>query len=371
MRLIMLLACVLLLLIACSPAVVPVAPVEVQSTETEVPAKPTVQIIPSPSSTPEEEMVYPYYLPLATKPDVLPQTVNGVSVEIDSVYVDESRVALRYTISGLDWPDGTLWDTTYLRITSGALPDTAYSGAGGWNSSPVEDGVLTASSDQLLLDGALNAEEHPDIQLSVDIPVEGPSVVGTFHFDFRVPVLDGFKIENIDQTITANDVAMTLHTLVLTPSRAEALICFQMPSAIDWGLTASTITVGDIEYRFSGGGLLPGTDGKGFAITDPDRCSTIGFDIFYDEAIDSITLSVPKLLGSVPEVIDDERVAMANERLASTGIEIDYENVDHGGNLMILKRPEGMGDQEAYPLIWDALAEQYEGPWVFTVPIER
>jgi hypothetical protein len=30
-----------------------------------------------------------------------------------------------------------------------------------------------------------------------------------------------------------------------------------------------------------------------------------------------------------------------------------------------------MPDGEIYPLIWDALAEQYEGPWVFRVAIER
>ena len=62
---------------------------------------------------------------------------------------------------------------------------------------------------------------------------------------------------------------------------------------------------------------------------------------------------------------------MANQRLADQGIQIDYVNVDHGGNIEILKQPQGMPDGEIYPLIWDALAEQYEGPWVFCVAIER
>ncbi len=61
----------------------------------------------------------------------------------------------------------------------------------------------------------------------------------------------------------------------------------------------------------------------------------------------------------------------ANQRLAGTGIEFQYVNVDHGGNIEVLKRPEGKTDQEIYPLIWDALADQYEGPWVFTVPLQR
>ena len=70
------------------------------------------------------------------------------------------------------------------------------------------------------------------------------------------------------------------------------------------------------------------------------------------------------VLGSIPE-------AGTPERVAEGGIQIDYVNVDHGGNMEILKRPENATDAEIYPLLWDALAEQYEGPQVFTVAIER
>lgn len=164
---------------------------------------------------------------------------------------------------------------------------------------------------------------------------------------------------------------MTLKTLILTPSRAEALICFQMPSPVDWGLTASTVTLAGREYPFMGGGLVQGVDGKDFLLTDPERCSSVGFDVSYDQSATFLTLTVPKLVGSIPEVIGKERATAANQRLAETGIEFDYENVDHGGNIVILKRPDGATDMEIYPMIWDALADQYEGPWVFEVPIER
>lgn len=363
---------ILLFLTACSPKVVSTMPPEIQNTTIEIVSTPTIESMQTPTSTPEEQ-VYPYYLPLATKPDVPPQTINGVTAEIDWAYVDESRVALHYTISGLDWPDGTTSDFTQsARVTSATIPDDSFNGAVSWGNLPVENGVMVGSLDQFLSsDGVLDADEHPTVDLRVDIPVEGPSSAGPFHFEFNVPVLDGIKIENVDQTVVANDVSMTLKTLVLNPSRAEVLICFQMPSAVDWGLTASTITLGGREFSFSGGGLLPGTDGKDFLLTDPERCSTIGFDISHDESVNSITLTVPKLVASIPEVVDQERVKIANQRLADRGIEFDYVNVDHGGRIEVLKRPAGATDQEIYPLIWDALAEQYEGPWIFTIPLER
>jgi hypothetical protein len=106
-------------------------------------------------------------------------------------------------------------------------------------------------------------------------------------------------------------------------------------------------------------------------LTDPERCSTAAFDIAYDGSTTSITLTVPKLVASTPEVVDKERVARANKKLAGAGIEFDYVNVDHGGNIVILKQPQGMTNDDIYPLIWDALADQYEGPWVFTIPIKR
>ena len=365
-------ALILLVLSACSPAAIPAAAVEAQPTSVQVLATPTIESTQPPTSTPEatEEPVYPSYLPLATKPDIAPQTINGVTMEIDWAYVDESRLALHYTISGLDWPDGTPSYDIPVRITSATVSDIGYGGNGGF-SSYVDHGMITGSSDQFFADGALNAEKHPSIDLSVDIPVEGPSTVGTFHFEFNMPVVDGIKMENLDQTVVANNVSMTLKALALNPSRAEALICFQMPSAVDWGLTASTITVSGQEYPFVAGGGVPGSDSKSFSLTDPERCNTVSFDIPYDESATSITLTVPKLMASVPEVIEKERVEAANKRLAGTDIEFDYENVDHGGNIVILKRPDGKTDEQIYPLIWDALAEQYAGPWIFTVAIER
>lgn len=365
----------LLMLSACSPAAIHAAPGEAQPVAVEVRATPTiapnVEATALPTSAADENPIYPYYLPLVTKPNIPPQTINGVTVEIDWVYADESRVALHYTISGLDWPDGTFWDPMQARITSAAIPERAFSGAGGWNHGPVDQGIITGTDDRLFWAGAVDAAQHPEVDLNVEIPVEGATSVGTFHFALDVPVLDGIKLEDLDQTVLANNISMTLKTLVLTPSHAEALICFQMPSPVDWGLTASTITVGGREYPFSGGGDMPGANGKGFLLTDPERCTSVGFEIPFDPSLSSIRLSVPKLLGSVPEVVNAERVEIANQRLAERGIQFEYVNIDHGGNIEILKQPENMNDSQIYPLIWDALSEQYEGPWVFTVPIER
>jgi hypothetical protein len=369
----------LLALTACSPATAMPASVELQTVS---PVPPTTVIeattIPTvePIAAPTEGLEYPFYLQGAQKLDDVSQTIDGVTAQIDWGYVDEARVAIQYTISGLDWPDGTRLDV--MQQVSMSVPEISafrlggFSGAGGANISNTKQGVITGSSDQLLLDGALDAEKHPNVTVDVEIPVVGPTKTGTFHLRFMVPVANGIKIENIDQTVVANNVSMTLKSLILNPSYAEALVCFQMPSAIDWGLTASTISVGGKEYPFSGGGLASGKADPDSALTSPERCNDVGFNIASDlDSLSSVTLTVPKLMASVSEVVSEETVNKANQRLADKGIVFNYENIDHGGNFVILQRPDGMSDDEIYPLIWDALAEQYEGPWVFTVQIPR
>jgi hypothetical protein len=201
--------------------------------------------------------------------------------------------------------------------------------------------------------------------------MEGPTSLGKFRLQVQMPVRDGARIDNIDQTVIANNVSMTLKTMAIHPSYVEALLCFEMPSEVDWGLTDSTLVIGEVEYPFTGGGLLEGPRGQTFTLESPERCTSIGFDVAYDDSATVVTLNVPRLMTSVPEVVDDERVARANERLSAHGIEIDYINGDHSGNVSVLKRPAAATDAEIYKLIWDALADQHEGPWVFTIEIPK
>jgi hypothetical protein len=51
-----------------------------------------------------------------------------------------------------------------------------YGGYGG-SSLPVDQGVTMGSFDQLLIDGTLKADAHPNIALGVDIPVNGTTAI--------------------------------------------------------------------------------------------------------------------------------------------------------------------------------------------------
>lgn len=367
----------LLLPIACSPAAATSTSVMTQETQTTLlptaTLEPTLNPTIAPTATPAEELVYPYYLPLATKLEDVSQTIGDVTLRIERAYVDEGRVAIQYTISGLDWPDGSMMDgmqQVQMSIPAiGSFRSGGFSGGSAVNVGPAQQGVIIASSDQALYAGALDAEKYAEVNVRVVIPVEGPTKVGNFHLNFTIPVLNGFNIDNIDQEVVANDVSMTLKSVNVNPAHVDARICFQMPFSVDWGLMTSVLTINGKDYPVSGGGLAQEPNGQLVGDLSTYRCNDIGFDKIPDETATSLTITVPRLQASVNEVITREVIDQANQRLADKGIQFDYVAVDHGGNFEILKRPEGATDSEIYPLIWDALANQYDGPWVFTVQI--
>lgn len=355
---------ILLVLSACNPAGTVTAVGEVFPAATEPPATPTEISPPLPTFIPEDQ-ISPYYLLLVTQPDVEPHTIDGVTATIDWVYVDESRVAFHYTISGLDWLDGTSWDASQIQVSSPAVSDIGSVGSQ-WSDRPVRQGMLTGEVDRLLAYKVLNANEHPQVDLQVEIPLEDR----TFQFEFSTPVQAGLWLENLDQAVVVNAVTTTLKGLRLTPSRAEAVLCFEMPSQMGWGLEASTIRFGIKEYPADGGGRLLGT-AEASSLPEAELCRIVSFDIQPDPAAASITLTVPRLMIAPPGIVTQEEVVLANRRLTDRGLQFDYVTQKNGGQIVITKRPEHLSDDEIYALIRDALSEQYEGPWVFTVPIAR
>jgi hypothetical protein len=333
------------------------------------------------------------FLALATKPDVPPQTIDGVTVTIDQAYADESRVGVYYTISGLDWPDNVQMNPTLMASLSSTVIHDIGRGAGGWSTGIVKEGVLTGFIDQMLTAGAVDAAQSPIVDLQVDIPVDGTGAilvlpsstgqiqqptpmqlprVGRFRFKFKIPISQGIKLMDINQTVEANGISITLKSLILNRSHVDALLCFDMPSEKDWSpeLRFGIGSAPDQNTPQAFGSSLFRGDGKGFSLSDPERCVGMGTDASYEGGPTRVFLTIPKLKTSIPERIPDEMVQQANERLADRGIVFEVITQDHGNNFNILKRPDGMPDTELYPLIWDALGDWYEGPWEFTVEVK-
>jgi hypothetical protein len=309
--------------------------------------------------------------------------MQDVKVTVNWAYADEGRLAVRFTIAGLQLPEGLDYSygaaSTYSIIDLNGTP----LGADGFSTAAEnkEDGSIIITANYY---GDIDADKTPmlDLQMNVrvggfDAPYSPPGsnnsiemrnipLMGSTKFNFTVPVYKGIEVP-VHQIVEANGIKVRLERVVVNRSHTEMTMCFDMPTKQDWQLWKTTIRIGDSEeYPNAGASNAISGNIKGdIGLDAPKRCMNLGFDAPHDGNATVITVTVPYLITSVPEVISDERVQAANEELATDGIAFEYIDRD----VKVLQRPSGMSDWEVYQLIWDALADRYDGPWMFTVPV--
>jgi len=103
------------------------------------------------------------------------------------------------------------------------------------------------------------------------------------------------------------------------------------------------------------------------------RCVVVGYPVGHHNRSETLTLTIGELEQSLPEVIPDEQIQMARQKLRQEGIEMDwvvsFGNGGGGGGPVITKKPEGMTDEEVIRRFYELLGYYYPGPWSFGVPV--
>ncbi|MCL4560476.1 MAG: hypothetical protein M1281_07675 [Chloroflexi bacterium] len=342
------------------------------------------------------------------------KSISGVTMSLDWVFADVKRVAFGFTITGLpDVPDaitlpgrievkdgqgnplGGWGGSTALQRVSGegVRPGTLQ---GTWSAlvrEPLNTGEQSFSID-VTLDGSHGSDANNTI-MAFDTPPDATPIpsgvvppalleglVGTFHFEARATVYP-LQVLEPAQAVTENGISIRLERAELTPSYAQFTLCYAKPSAKDWMIgQGTTLTSGAYEANIHGYTLLGDADlggyvGKGPQPTDlpeigaGERCVQIDFLLGHTEGAQSLTLTIPTLQQSGPEVIPDAEIQVAQEKLKADGIEMDYLSSSStgggGSGPVFTKKPEGMSDQEVYQLFMEALGYFKPGPWVFTI----
>ena len=156
---------------------------------------------------------------------------------------------------------------------------------------------------------------------------------------------------------------MTLETVTVTPSQAQARICYDLPDNQDWQPVAR-LEVGSVPALLTGWGMtqLPTAE-------DVRRCFKLTFETFFDGDPAVLTLTVDKLRTSEPETREYWEAVKVG--LADYGIVIDV--VMSGGRYYdLVSVPKGMADEEFGQImqtVREGLLPAVDGPWVFTVDL--
>lgn len=297
------------------------------------------------------------------------ESIQNLTATLRWAFADASRVAFEVQFEG--WQPGYRLDT--ITVTDGQGNNIGSA----WPRQVKEDDpshylVHFTPDDPTFL-------QADEVTLGVDMPIytqmDAIAPLGLFHFDLSLPVYPSVTLSP-GLSVTANGIEMRLEQVEMTPSYTDLKLCYQKPTTegnSDWMLPyLTTLVSGGYTVRPDTYSLL--SDGQYGLEAQPgssERCARIGVPLghFNRNQPADFLLSIPRLELSIPEVIPDEDIRAANEKLGAEGIEMDYwvASLSSGGAAgpVIVRKPEGMSDAEVIDRFYAALGYYYEGPWEF------
>lgn len=317
------------------------------------------------------------------------QSIEGIDVTLHWVYADTERVVANFGVTGLQ-------ESQWVQAVIGDPDGNIFSSSGGGASDPdPETGEITYEVNAYtqvmrpLPDGqGVDIDNDYFINQFGEIPETLPLVVtivvhpqptfqseweilrgewaegtiGPFHFEAEATMGQPHTIE-VGQTVTVNDLNVTLQAITLAPSQTEVSFCYDLPDNRDWQPQA-TLQLGDESGLWSGGGMT-----QRATLEDTSRCFNWDFNIFYDGNPATLIFTVERLRPS--EAIESpEFWEQVMAELAGTGIEVGIDVSNHGVRMVA---PEGMSDEDAWALIEAAkqrVLPPILGPWTFRVELE-
>jgi hypothetical protein len=252
----------------------------------------------------------------------LSQTVNSVTVTLERAYADANRIAVGYSVKDRD---GQRYHTDPLTLTDAdgtVFPGTTGLGAAGKSAIFGIELPPGEEANVLCFDAAAveGAPAELDLRLVVEVTelvlptdTEGPSptpagspakpgepiavelepmppgdTVGTFTFDFSVPFIPG-RVAEVDQTVEAAGVAVTLQRMVVTPSETRATLRFDPPGDVEtrWTSIVKLKAPGDVRSR-----------SRFYSVADDSPVHTYGFLAPLYDRRGEWTLTVNELVGT-------------------------------------------------------------------------
>ncbi len=307
-------------------------------------------------------------IPPLARLDLPSQTVDGITAMVESYYADAARLVFTVRVAG----ESKVYflDRISIRKNSNQEINVGY----GLNSPGDDPSVFLIyfSTETPLEDEQLKG----DLSFTVISP-EDENLSAEFQFNFDIPVHPALTF-NPKTSISANGVEILLDRIVITPAFTQIYLCYIKPTDADWMIGSGTEL--KIDYQKIGLNTYTllfdstyGDTGKGgeagwVAPIQNGRCVKIGFPIGSANP-ESLTLIIPALEQSMPEVIPADELTAAYAMLKPQGIDMEWHIIDHGAYPEWKKLPAGMTELEAFHKFNEALGYFHYGPWVFDLQL--
>lgn len=317
-------------------------------------------------------------------------SMDGITVTVQQAFADSNRIAIWWTLEDYPFPEegelfGLSMYTSLLNMDGSMFSTDAMSNSSADGVNQAENGTLESLTTfdhnaQIPENGVLDVIFSLNINgqdvyllpddfdwntlrgpLPEEYAYEAPSA-GLFEFDLALNVSEPILLEPA-LTMTSNGIDLTLESVEIAPSQTNILLCFELPDPRDWQPRA-TLTINDTAGLLSGfriNGNLPAPD-------DVERCFDMSFLASYHPDAKEIRIVVDGLQTSVP-AMTPEVLERARERLLEDNIEVEFSLDNRGMTYEIVSAPDDMTEADTGLVIFDAMRDDYDGKWEFTLPL--
>jgi WD40 repeat protein len=298
-----------------------------------------------------------------------------MTASVESYYADASRLVFKIRLEG----QGRTYSLENISLTNSQNEEL---NTGYGLTSPFEDPSMITL--EMIPAYALTGTRL-DGQLSFSVmSAEAGDSSSRFHFDLDLPIHPAQLYLLNGGELVYNEAAyhnpIYVDRLVVTPAFTWAYLCYVKPTEADWmiGRDATMNIDGRVTEMDSYNLLYDSSMGDGTKGGEPGwtpignypRCVKIGFPLGSEVAFPThLTLTIPALEQSMPEVIPQADLDAAYPKLLAQGIDMAWHTEDHGAYPEWKKLPTGMTEQQAMRKFNEALGYVYAGPWIFNIPL--
>jgi len=167
-----------------------------------------------------------------------------------------------------------------------------------------------------------------------------------------------------------NEIKFTVSNFFVENNHVFADVCYDLPGKNVWDINAATLQYGQNstnDFAMNETSITMGTDvKKGY------RCFRMDF---YNIAPNADFTSLTLTIGNIGQIAPMEGFECqeytarinSNPKAAAAGIKVACEQSPYGVNIQLTEKSSSVSEDEANSIINEAMFNQVNGPWVFTV----
>lgn len=329
----------------------------------------------------------------------LSQTLKGITVTVDSIYIDDQTIRLHYEIigdkenvvklaakgdarlqdhqgnhfspQGISKGSARTVDGKYKAVFDLTYQTQAYYRPGQlmFNQPRIRyeaqgeiDLIFELTIDNAFVLNSLSAESTQEAAPLTPTPgITATPEPLLFHFEFRVPFYSSTIIEP-NQTVTVNDLAVTLQRIEISPNVIVLFVCYDLDESSGWNLESPAVQIDNQTLSYS--------------MYNPyGRCDQLNYNFLYDGTPTTLTFEIPYFQTSTfsPYSVTQAQWDQIQPLVEAKGVKIDFVFDANGyvTNIANISAPDGVNIWEVISeaLYEEGFIDRIDGPWKFTVEI--